>query len=73
MSGKHSIFGKIAEGLEHLKVINDAYVDEKNRPYINMRIYHTIVLDDPFDDPERLPIPEGSPEPIMKVCYTKEL
>lgn len=44
------------------------------------RIYHTIILDDPFDDPTGLEIPDRSPEPtkeqldvstpsIESVCY----
>jgi hypothetical protein len=27
------------------------------------RITHTVILDDPFDDPHGLPIPDCSPEP----------
>lgn len=47
---KHTVFGKVEEGLNILKKINDSYVDEKGRPYMNVRILHTHVLDDPFDD-----------------------
>ena len=31
-----------------------------------LRINHTIILDDPFDDPDGLQIPEKSPEPTEK-------
>ena len=31
--------------------------------YLPFRINHTIILDDPFDDPEGLEIPDQSPEP----------
>ncbi|KAF5750562.1 hypothetical protein HS088_TW03G00901 [Tripterygium wilfordii] len=64
LDGKHTVFGEVAEGIETLTRINDAYVDEKNRPYKNIRIKHTYVLDDPFDDPHQLAelIPEASPE-----------
>ena len=31
------IFGEIAEGFETLTRINEAYVDENNRPYKNIR------------------------------------
>lgn len=31
------VFGEIAEGLETLTRINEAYVDESNRPYKNIR------------------------------------
>lgn len=30
------------------------------------RVSHTIVLDDPFDDPEGLAIPDRSPEPTQE-------
>ena len=33
-----------------LRKINDSYCDSKNRPQMNVRILHTHVLDDPFDD-----------------------
>ncbi|KAJ6996873.1 peptidyl-prolyl cis-trans isomerase CYP59-like isoform X1 [Populus alba x Populus x berolinensis] len=64
LDGKHTVFGEIAEGLETLMRINEAYVDEKNRPFKNIRIKHTYILDDPFDDPSQLAelIPEASPE-----------
>ncbi|KAF5465019.1 hypothetical protein F2P56_015053 [Juglans regia] len=64
LDGKHAVFGEVAEGLDTLTRINEAYVDEKGRPYRNIRIKHTYILDDPFDDPSQLPelIPEASPE-----------
>ncbi|KAL6562453.1 cytochrome P450 monooxygenase 59 [Orobanche gracilis] len=64
LDGKHTVFGEVAEGLETLARINEAYVDEKSRPYRNIRIKHTYILDDPFDDPPQLSelIPDASPE-----------
>ncbi|XP_057973551.1 peptidyl-prolyl cis-trans isomerase CYP59 [Malania oleifera] len=64
LDGKHTVFGDLAEGLETLTRINEAYVDEKGRPYKNIRIKHTYILDDPFDDPPQLAelVPEASPE-----------
>eukprot|EP00850_Spirogloea_muscicola_P015838 SM000125S26043 [mRNA] locus=s125:148:4853:+ [translate_table: standard] len=64
LDDKHTIFGEVAEGLDTLLRINDAYVDGKGRPYKNIRIKHTHVLDDPFDDPPQLAelIPDKSPE-----------
>lgn len=64
LDGKHTVFGEVAEGLDTLTRINEAYVDEKNKPYKNIRIKHTYVLDDPFDDPPQLAelIPDASPE-----------
>ncbi|XP_050279386.1 peptidyl-prolyl cis-trans isomerase CYP59-like isoform X1 [Quercus robur] len=61
---KHTVFGEIAEGLDTLTRINEAYVDEKGRPFKNIRIKHTYILDDPFDDPPQIAdlIPDASPE-----------
>ncbi|GMP55161.1 hypothetical protein CsSME_00020063 [Camellia sinensis var. sinensis] len=58
------VFGEIAEGHETLQRINEAYVDDTSRPYKNIRIKHTYILDDPFDDPSQLSelIPDASPE-----------
>lgn len=55
----------MSEGLEVLMAINDAFVDGKGIPIQNIRIRHTIVLEDPFDDPKMLAdhVPEKSPEP----------
>lgn len=67
LDGKHTVFGEVAEGLETLMRINEAYVDERGRPFKNIRIKHTYVLDDPFDDPKQLTelIPEKSPELVI--------
>lgn len=50
LDGKYTIFGEIAEGEEVLDRINAAYCDKANRPYRNIRIKHTHILDDPFPD-----------------------
>lgn len=42
----------------------------------NIRIRHTIILDDPFEDPPQLAehIPENSPEPVMvEVCIDRAI
>ncbi|XP_057445294.1 peptidyl-prolyl cis-trans isomerase CYP59-like [Lotus japonicus] len=64
LDGKHTVFGEVVEGFEVLTRINEAYVDEKSRPYKNIRIMHTYILDDPFVDPPELTefIPDASPE-----------
>ncbi|CAM9627698.1 unnamed protein product [Chrysoparadoxa australica] len=61
LDGKHTIFGSVAEGLEVLDEINTQFCDEEGRPYRDIRILHTYVLDDPFDDPPQLEVPPESP------------
>ncbi|KAK1357904.1 Peptidyl-prolyl cis-trans isomerase [Heracleum sosnowskyi] len=65
---KHTVFGEVAEGLETLSRINEAYVDDKGRPYKNIRIKHTYILEDPFDDPPQLAelVPDASPQGKLK-------
>eukprot|EP01095_Lingulamoeba_sp_RSL-Kostka_P004123 TRINITY_DN15212_c0_g1_i1.p1 TRINITY_DN15212_c0_g1~~TRINITY_DN15212_c0_g1_i1.p1 ORF type:complete len:483 (+),score=127.11 TRINITY_DN15212_c0_g1_i1:60-1508(+) len=66
LNGKHTVFGEIVEGLDVLDKLNNAYCNEDGIPYQTLRIRHTIVIEDPFDDPEGLEllIPDRSPEPI---------
>lgn len=52
LDGKHTVFGEVAEGEDVLMKINEAYCDKEGRPYQDVRIYHTVVLEDPYDDPE---------------------
>ncbi|KAG5572987.1 hypothetical protein H5410_062753 [Solanum commersonii] len=64
LDGEHTVFGEITEGFDTLNRINEAYVDDKGKPYQNIRIKHTYILYDPFDDPSQLDnlIPDASPE-----------
>nr|CDS27923.1 peptidyl prolyl cis trans isomerase 4 [Hymenolepis microstoma] len=58
----HTVFGVVTEGEEVLSKINDAYCDKESRPYRNIRLHRSIVLDDPYPDPEGLEIPNSSPK-----------
>lgn len=73
LDGKHTIFGTISEGLDILDKINTTMVDEKMAPFQNIRIWHTEILEDPFDDPDGLEklIPPKSPEVIKDEEYKK--
>eukprot|EP01031_Cornospumella_fuschlensis_P034396 gene34396-41630_t len=56
-----TVFGMVAEGFEVLDIINNLYCDDEGRPYQDVRILHTYILDDPFPDPSGLVEPP-SPE-----------
>lgn len=55
---EYTIFGEVAEGLEVLEAINGLFADEDGRPYQDIRILHTHILDDPFP-PLSAPIPQS--------------
>lgn len=63
LDGKEAIFGKVVEGFDALEKINDAFIDASGHPLRDIRIRHTVVLDDPYPDPEGLVEPGKSPLP----------
>lgn len=63
LDGKAAIFGKVVEGFDALVKINEAFCDDKGRPMIDIRIKHTIILEDPYPDPPGLVEPPESPLP----------
>lgn len=63
LDGKAVIFGKVVEGFDVLDKINESFIDDRGRPLKDIRIRHTTVLDDPFDDPPNLVEPPESPVP----------
>ena len=70
LDGKGAIFGKVVEGFDTLEKINEAFIDTKGRPLKDIRIRHTIILDDPFNDPEGLVEPDASPLPTKAQLAT---
>lgn len=63
----HTVFGEVAEGMDVLMKIGGTHADKEGRPFQDIRIYHTVVLDDPFDDPAGLLVPERSPSPPLEI------
>lgn len=70
LDGRAAIFGKVVEGFDVLDKINDAIVDEKGYPLVDIRIKHTVVLDDPYPDPAGLREPSASPPPTKAQLAT---
>ncbi|XP_048842534.1 peptidyl-prolyl cis-trans isomerase-like 4 [Brienomyrus brachyistius] len=66
LDGVHTVFGEVTEGMDILNKINEAFVDPNFIPFQDIRINHTVILDDPFDDPANLEIPDRSPEPTKE-------
>ncbi|KAM3722116.1 Peptidyl-prolyl cis-trans isomerase sig-7 [Dirofilaria immitis] len=70
---KHTIFGQVTEGLDTLEKLNQEICDEQNRPFRDIRIAHTIILDDPFDDPKQLRFPRRSPSPTIDLLNVSQI
>jgi len=79
LDGKAAVFGAVVEGFDALEKINSAFVDDKGVPLKDIRILHTVVLDDPFDDPDGLQEPPKSPLPskeqlaTVRIAHDEEL
>lgn len=70
LDGKAAIFGKVVEGFDALEKINEAFCDDKGRPMVDIRIKHSVILDDPYDDPPGLVEPPESPLPTKAQLAT---
>jgi peptidyl-prolyl cis-trans isomerase-like 4 len=79
LDGTHTIFGEVAEGLDDILMdkLNTAFTDLDGKPLQPIRVKHTAILFDPFED-DPLPgldalIPTRSPSPINDDVDTKIL
>ncbi|KAH9854960.1 cyclophilin-like protein [Lenzites betulinus] len=61
LDGKHAVFGHVVEGFETLDKLNDMFVDQDGRPLKDVRIRHVEILEDPFEDPPGLKVPDSAP------------
>ncbi|KAH7086329.1 cyclophilin-like domain-containing protein [Paraphoma chrysanthemicola] len=80
LDGKAAIFGTVVEGFDTLEKINTAYIDDKGQPLKDIRLLHTVILDDPYEpDPPGLVVPPESPVPsaaqlaTVRVAYDEDL
>jgi peptidyl-prolyl cis-trans isomerase-like 4 len=67
---ENAVFGQVMEGFDVLDKINNALVDDDKRPFIDIRITHTTILDDPFDDLQGMVVPISSPVPTKEMLQT---
>ncbi|CAH0400943.1 unnamed protein product [Chilo suppressalis] len=63
LDGVHCVIGEVAEGHEVLRKLNEVICDETHRPYQDVRVTHTVILEDPFNDPPGFRSPSRSPSP----------
>lgn len=63
LDGVHCVIGQVVEGLEVLRQLNEAICDAEHRPYQDIRITHTVILEDPFENPRGFREPSRSPSP----------
>ncbi|XP_012282401.1 peptidyl-prolyl cis-trans isomerase sig-7 isoform X2 [Orussus abietinus] len=73
LDGEHCVFGEIAEGLEIILKFNETICDDDHRPYQDIRISHTVILEDPYDDPKGLVVPDRSPEPTKEALMSERI
>lgn len=73
LDSEHCVFGEIAEGLEVILKFNETICDGDHRPYQDIWISHTVILEDPFDDPLGFVVPDGSPEPTKQVLMSDRI
>lgn len=52
LDGIHTVFGHVVEGIDVIIKLNETISDSEMRPYQDVLITHTVILDDPFPDPK---------------------
>ena len=73
LDGEHCVFGEVVEGEEVINKLNNTITDTEGRPYQDIRITHTVVLHDPYDDPPGLQLRENSPEPTAEMLASTRI
>lgn len=63
LDDSHCVFGEVVEGLDVLRQLNETICDDKFRPYKDVRVTHTVILNDPFENPRGFREPSRSPSP----------
>ena len=70
LDGMHTVFGEVAEGIDVLAKLNESHCDKNSRPLQDICIFHTVVIDDPYDDIPGMIVPSRSPSPPHYITST---
>ncbi|PIA14519.1 cyclophilin-like protein [Coemansia reversa NRRL 1564] len=70
LDGKHTVFGSVTEGMDIVEQLGQSITDQEFRPLRDILIRHTIILNDPFEDPAGLPCPNS---PILPTNQQQSL
>lgn len=79
LDGKAAIFGEVAEGFDALEKINTAFIDSNGRPLQDIRLLHTVVVEDPLDDvpgliePPKSPVPSTEQKATVRIAHDEIL
>ena len=73
LDGEHCVFGEVVEGEDVIGKLNSTIVDTEGRPYQDIRITHTVVLHDPYDDPPGFEPRSTSPEPSAEMLASTRI
>jgi len=73
LDGEHCVFGEVVEGEEVIGKLNNTITDTEGKPYQDIRITHTVILHDPYDDPPGLQVRDTSPEPTAEMLASNRI
>lgn len=63
LDDRYGIFGRVVEGVEVLKRLDNVFVDKSLRPLEDVYIKRAVILNDPFPDPKNMIKLDRSPPP----------
>jgi len=73
LDGEHCVFGEVVEGWDTIDKLNNTICDGANKPYQDVRITHTVILHDPYDDPPGFEARADSPEPSKEILTSSRI
>lgn len=59
----HTVFGQVVEGLDVIEALNKSLIDDQDHPYRDICISHTVIVYDPYSDPQFITHKVHEPSP----------